>query len=276
MAASIRTKLLRSDRQKFILDHTKDDVPDNVVVQLSRLCEALHATSIPEDWQWCWLVSNGKHRGKMPSRLRKLCGVKRLAAPIENILTKTREQMPKKWMYVLDVTFTIDWKDGAFGDGGSCYWLGDKSKIDIMNMCGFGALRRWKLPRTLDLKAPDAKSKLESRLSELRGYGRTWLAPDVPERGMLTIYNAYPSGWYIDEAAEIFCETLPRMTGLLDVKFVHCQGYIEPTGNSNIYLNGSCRIVGTETQLEQWDGFQDNKKVRVKLERMRETFVYGR
>jgi hypothetical protein len=268
---SARTKLLRVERKKFPLIVGSDIVPDETANNISRLLRVIHRTSIPDDWNWSWQVNNGKYRGKMPRRLRNLCGVKRLCDPVEHILMRCREDMPKPSIYVMDVTFNIDWKDGAFGDGGSCYWLGNKERIEMMDMCGFGAVRRFNVPNHIKATDDNVMNKLESRMDRFSGYGRAWLAPDKPYTGMMTIYNSYPSGWYISECADLLCKILPEMMGD-GCQYTHMKTYISPTGSSTLYLNGDSRTIGTHEQMKQWlrmvDSNEDTPTVPVRLERM--------
>jgi len=262
---SIRTKLLRVDSQKFILHKRSDYVPLSAQKTLSALCSVFHGKEIPHDWDWSWNTNNGEFRGKMPRRLRKLCGVELLAQPIENILQKTREDMPSPEMYVIDVTFNIDWRDGAFGDGGSCYWNNNSQRIKYMERYGYGAVRRYRLPSGLRADSPDAERRVMETIDSLLGYGRAWIAPDLPEEGALCIYNTYPSGFYNREFADIFAQLLPKMINEPEKVFSHCRCSFDIMSGSIMYLNGDGELICEDNKISDWEGRHDTKSVRVDL-----------
>ena len=258
MQPSIRTKLLRVENRKFVVHIGDDIVPPSYRFRIKSLCLLFHKTLIPPDWDWRWKVNNGEYRGKMPRRLSKLCGCK-LHELIVEILHNVREEMPSPLTHIIDVTFYIDWKDGAFGDAGSCYWNSARSKIIVMNRNGFGAVRKYVTPKNVTPGNIDVQT-----LDKVRGYGRAWLAPDVPEKGMLAIYNSYPPGLYVSEFADIFCKALPKMVEEEKTSFSHWAGQLRPTGNSNCYINGLCRVIGPEDKIKKYG--QEIKKVKISLE----------
>src|SRR5574337_778366 len=83
--------------------------------------------------EWRWL----NHRGTLPKRISKWYYdtyhkkmSEKLASTIGNIVRKNT--IPNK-EYHFDFTKSFTWKDGDFGDAGSCFW-GDRAEIKTRMM----------------------------------------------------------------------------------------------------------------------------------------------
>lgn len=84
--------------------------------------------SLPDNWDWHWLVTTGDIVGKFSKRVRKYYythhGLKSPDAFITEIGNLARQHTVNQLTYYVEFTARFNWQAGDFGDRGSCYWGG--------------------------------------------------------------------------------------------------------------------------------------------------------
>jgi hypothetical protein len=87
---------------------------------------AIRLPSLPDDWEWRWLVIRGEYRGTFPKRVRayywKTFNIKCPDTFIEAIGNIARDHSTLALTYRFEFVDRVDWQPGDFGDHTSCYW----------------------------------------------------------------------------------------------------------------------------------------------------------
>jgi len=136
--------------------------------------------SLPADWQWQYLATEGLYRGKFAKRVGKFVhntiGEKLTEAQRAWLGKVAREhQADKDKPMYFDVTDRFDWHDGDYGDGGSCFWDSNQGARIAMEGDGrFYAIRFY-------------NDRYKEK--EYSGVGRAWL--HVVDDQCVVIFNAY-------------------------------------------------------------------------------------
>lgn len=138
---------------------------------------------LPNDFGWVWATNRGTLPKRITSYYYKNWQYKLAPEIVTELGNLGKLHASKAQTIVLDMTDNIDWNDGAFGDGGSCFW-GEKSGAKAMiEKHGF-AIRAY--------KARDGYPIIENEpidWPKLRGYARAWLAEI--RKNTLVVFNGY-------------------------------------------------------------------------------------
>ena len=196
-------------------------------------------------------------KGKLAKRFRKLLHIqgwkiddKALADMGEffsRIVPTTTESV------VFSFTQKLTWRDGDFGDSGSCYWGGySHARTDVIPANDGGAILFWNSDEFDAAVKELGEEKLlgmkrQELLQNVSGIGRAWILPcdslpyvdDDESAGNHLIFNLYSRSHNVRK------ETLPSL--LADTFDTPCQKIsLESSANETgaIYLNGDGYAIG--------------------------------
>lgn len=149
------------EKQTFVLSDggvidnaAKEDITDKIIGHYNL-------PALPEDWSWEWFIHKGIYAGNFGTRVGKY---------YYRVHKRNLEDNHKTWInnrakrgtmmdeLTFDFTNEFNWRDGEFGDDGSCFWGGRAgAKEMILSANGFafrvfksnvGHGRCWIIPRT--------------------------------------------------------------------------------------------------------------------------------
>lgn len=138
--------------------------------------------ALPENFEWVWATNRGTLPKRIQSYYYKEHGVKLPVHLIATLGNVGRTHSSESKVIVLKFTDSVDWQDGDFGDGGSCFW-GEKSGAKEMIEKNGWALCAYKVRPNSEI---DESAPIDWR--QWRGYARCWIA-DVGNR--LIVFNGY-------------------------------------------------------------------------------------
>ena len=119
-----------------------------------------------------WVVKKGKYAGTFPKRIAKSIKAiyKKKIDPkiLGNLGELAKRHTVEARGYRLDFTSSFDWRAGAFGDEGSCFWGDHSGALAMIAEAGGLAVRFYD--------------------DDDRGYGRAWM---IPFGKHWIIFNAY-------------------------------------------------------------------------------------
>jgi hypothetical protein len=128
--------------------------------------------SLPDDWDWIWLLETGDYKGTFPKRVRNYYyKVHRLKCPdtfIQEIGNLARAHSSDGLTYTFDFTDQIDWEAGDFADDSSCYWNDRAGAKQMIEDNGGWAVRFFE---------------------DVDGIARAWVAPIHDD--MYIVFNGY-------------------------------------------------------------------------------------
>jgi len=183
---------------------------------------------LPNDWQWVWVVQRGEYAGTMPKRIAKyffkVHGLKFPQAQLVELGNLAKAHSSELKTYTFEFANQIDWEDGDFGDGGSCWW-GDYSGSRVM----------WDNNNGLSIRFYNEHN---------HGYARAWVMEIDTE--LYTVMNGY--GLSTLRITRIFAQFMG-----LTYKQIH----LHNSASSSLWINGSTGyIVGrfeVISEIETWD-----------------------
>lgn len=138
-----------------------------------------------------WHTKEGSLPKRLAKEVKRQTGVKLSNDTLGKIGSLADKHCPKTSQYTFDITETIDWQDGDFGDSGSCYW-------------GCHASARYKLQsqhNAFAIRFYDGR----------RGMGRAWI---VVQDGKAFLFNAY--GVNLTTQSRVLAQHLGAQYGELD------------------------------------------------------------
>jgi hypothetical protein len=176
-----------------------------------------YGVRIPDREEWKkWMHTEGDYKGSLPKRIGKLVrevsGEKVDAQTLSEIGNLARGHTMEAEVLYLDFKRKIDWRDGDFGDNGSCYWGCNAGAKEMIENAGGCAVRYWKKYDGIEWSerccygpngefyigtSDDLKRKhgagtyayMQSKLrQEYEGVARAWLLPYGPD---WVVFNAY-------------------------------------------------------------------------------------
>lgn len=94
---------------------------------------------------WRWLQESGEFKGTFPKRYAsfayKMFNIRLNSATLEELGNRAKASLIPGSEYDIKFTRDLDWENGTFGDGSSCFWGGRISARDIIKENnGFGVL----------------------------------------------------------------------------------------------------------------------------------------
>jgi hypothetical protein len=206
---------------------------------------------LPDDWEWTAksdgkkVLSDGnKYSGRFTRRYSQFVyKTTKISVPVDwlekmgNIVASHSE---KNAGYSIDFTKDLhSWRAGEFGDGGSCFWQSRASARDVMKKHDCFAIRFY--------MGNDPVNKV----SYERGTARAWVVPNVPEQGMLTVFNGY--GFAGDPTRVIVRVLVQHLENTLNMKnAIHYREVRLLNNNSadgNLYINGSRAFIVGEAEV---------------------------
>jgi len=183
-----------------------------------------------------WLVTKGVITGTFPKRIAKYFKQKNISLDSKILgkigdLAKNSANIDTE-KYYIDITNDFNWRDGDFGDDGSCFWGGRSGARKLLKENGGYALRYYE--------------KIDDNF---RGMGRCWFYPINNEN--IVIFNQYPSNFKLVKSARI----LSTLTGY---NYQKC--YLENNGGSVglIYINNGSGYVLSKEPMEENSDFDLN------------------
>lgn len=179
---------------------------------------------------WTWMTK----RGTFPKRLAKYLKQNHEVVVSSDLLGQVGDiagQVAKSaTVYHWDVNFALDWQDGDFGDGGSCYWGGRSAARDMMRGAGAFALRCFSDP-------DDVWS----------GIARAWVYE--VRRGVWVVWNGYGYSTLL----------MARLLALIvggTYKRITLEN--EGTTDGTLWINGGAGyVVGSPADVESFPGWYD-------------------
>lgn len=216
----------------FSLKTPNGDLSREGIYELNDyLYGSLNLGNLPEDFEFTWSTRRGTLPKRVQSYYYKRDGRKLDAGAISELGNIAKRHSGTSQTFLLDFTDNIDWNQGDFGDGGSCFWserTGAKTMIEEHG-CAIRAYRnrsgRWNGELT--------------NYSGLMGYARAWVAPISESR--LIVFNGYG-------------ETTLQFARLLALKFNCSYKRIGLTNNKYedgvLYINSGGMLVGDLKDIE--------------------------
>ena len=194
---------------------------------------------LPYTWDWNLVVTTGPLQGKLTKRIGKFihgCNGKRLSDhDRERIGTIARTNTATTNVHYVDFTEDFDWRDGDFGDSGSCFW-GDNeaARMAMQDDDDYSAIRFYK----------DAEME--------QGIARAWLCE--LSKGAMVVFNGY--GMQTHEIAVVLAQIMEQDTKKQHVvRKISLSNYGQNTGM--LYINagkgfvvGTADAVGNRTALD--------------------------
>jgi len=169
---------------------------------------------LPNNWQWVWIVERGEYAGTMPKRIAKYYfkehGLKFPQSQLAALGQLARSHSSETKTYTFELANQIDWQDGDFGDGGSCWW-GSYSGSRVM----------WDANNGLSIRFYDESGD---------GYARAWVMEIDTE--LYTVMNGY--GLSTLQITRIFAQ----FTGL-----TYKQIHLHNSASSSLWINGSMGYI---------------------------------
>ncbi len=191
--------------QKLQGDDWKALNPDNTKEWLPYL---------PSNWQWVWVVERGEYAGTMPKRIAKYYfkehGLKFPDSQLAELGQLARNHSSDQKTFTFEFANQINWQDGDFGDGGSCWW-GSYSGSRVM----------WDANNGLSIRFFNADDD---------GYARAWVMEIDTE--LYTVMNGY--GLSTLQITRIFAQ----FTGL-----TYKQIHLHNSASSSLWINGSTGYI---------------------------------
>lgn len=219
---------------RLILDHIYSQLLQGETWKASNpTCEIHALPDLPDDWQWAWVINEGRYKGTLPKRIRnyyfKAHGIKCPDSFIEQLGNLARQHSESQTIYQFQIVDEFDWQAGDFGDYGSCYWDGNAGARLMLKENGGLAICFF----------------TQSGM----GYARAWLV-EIGER-LYIIFNGYGIERGVNATltiARIFAQFLN-----VTYKKIGLDNY---RGNS-LYINGGIGyIIGMPESLadiSEWD-----------------------
>lgn len=217
----------------------------------------------PESWDWSWLPEGGKKviieddklsrpivlQGTLPKRIMKFYkdayGANLPSDLISKIGNAIKLDDPSLKDAHWDITPSFDWKDGDFGDKGSCFWGSDRGRArnHIRDNGGF-ALRFYK----------------DANRNNKNGFARAFIIPHRLKDGTETwlITNGY--GLNTQNICRFFATETQHPYKLIDLT-------VDGTWSGTVYINAGGRgyILGPEEKIAkiskvnlQWNTHESN------------------
>lgn len=124
-----------------------------------------------------WITKQGKFPKRFARLIKDRLGIKldnRAMGSIGELAQKIIEYNLKQETGYFDLTSTLDWSRGSFGDEGSCFWSDRSSARDTLEYYGSLAIRFY--------------SEYQP-YSEVFGIGRAWIITKYPDK--IILLNAY-------------------------------------------------------------------------------------
>lgn len=193
-----------------------------------------------------WLVTTGPLQGTLPKRIAHLIyknsGAKIPKGIVSEIGNIAARHCGNGQDYVYDITPDFDWREGDFGDTGSCYWGGRASARDMLKEHDSLAIRFYK---------------------DSKGYGRAWIIFPKPSEVMALegkapeniciVYNSYPSSHPLCRVARL----IATLTGLSYKGPVRLEN--RGSDDGALYINGGkCYVIGSPSDIENITGVNLN------------------
>lgn len=235
LVKSEETKIKLELLKPFILETPDGDISETGQSEIEWAISSAGHPSLPANFEWKWLAGRGTLPKRIQSYLYKEHQIKASPELIANIGNLGKMHASKAGKVVLDFTEKLDWSDGAFGDGGSCFW-GEKSGARDMIEEHAYAVRGYKVREGHTMPATSE----ELRYPMLRGYARAWVADIGDNR--LVVFNGYGENTL----------TFARWLAL----FFSCTyKRIDLTNNGLddgvLWINGACGyLIGAHSKIE--------------------------
>lgn len=209
---------------------SEQDLSSPLWRQMNPDSHRFYLPTLPDTWQWVWLVQRGEYRGTFPKRVNqyyhKTHGLqcpKEFLSAVGNI-AKAHSNEPIT--YTFDIVNRIDWHDGDFGDGGSCWWWPSQEYAKTMLIDNGGLAIRF--------------------YEDGQGYGRAWL---VPIDDFYILFNGY--GF----AGDSTLTTARMFAAFMGLQYQRIHLTNNGNASGTLYINGGRGyVIGTGERI---DGFTD-------------------
>lgn len=182
------------------------------------LIDWLGGEYMPKVFDWDWVIIKGPLTGTLPKRIARYLYKERDIRLDPSALTEignlAQRHADKTSLYRIDLTQSIDWKVGDFGDFGSCFFGGRAEAMPMLKTNKAFAFRYWKNSKDYSeieiskiVNGTDdggchhkrherclkCQSLIQWKMGKKRpdgliGRGRTWVAPI---QGQVVLFNTY-------------------------------------------------------------------------------------
>src|SRR4029450_13317044 len=166
----------------FILETPDGDISDVGQNEIEWMLSNALLPTLPDDFIWKWTTNRGSLPKRIQSYYYKEHGKKLDSVLIGEIGNQGKRHASVATTLVLDFTKELDWRDGDFGDGGSCFWGKKTGAPAMIEETGY-AVRAYK---PIGAYTPAEALKVSRKR---RGYARAWFAKVSDNR--LIVFNGY-------------------------------------------------------------------------------------
>lgn len=177
---------------KMVSTHRRVKVPDSVPEVISNDAADIIAMTIsnfrntlviPTEIRDAIATETGKPAKRIANYLFKNRQIRLEPEVVSNIgviISRYTRKFPIN-NFFMDFDDTLEWDDGDFGDGDSCFWSSNIAARRHMQDNGYFAVRIWQQYR-------DWQTNL---FGGLCGVGRAWIRPRFPNSSTMLLFNAY-------------------------------------------------------------------------------------
>jgi hypothetical protein len=246
----IHLPLAKIQKQRFVVTTEGNMILPKDRRLIEYQVQTLYHRNIPDDLSWEWT----NEEGKFTKRLAKVIDVSAYDFDynLSTAIQTASFNLPENLIYVADLHFgEISWKDGDYGDGGSCYFnysQASAKRRDYVERCGIGAVRlygskSWAYSKT-KLK------RVRRNKDTMCGYGRAWLIPDQPFDGAAIVHNAYPKGTRITMFAHVLAGIINNELDMKEPYDVSHVSYMKESDSPFFLNSGGCGIVAPASKMD--------------------------
>jgi hypothetical protein len=185
--------------------------------------------------------------GRIGKRILRSSNSRSLGYTLDKVCQRAaRNVVGSDKYYVADITFNgFSWKDGEFGDKGSCYRPNSSYSNGYLNFIrryGVAAVRVYDAELHLDEPGEIAR---DVPVDIFSGWGRAWAIPEQPIDGTVILHNSYPKQTGVVFFGNILASMLNQYKPLKNGDAYVVLNYSYGKKGKNMYMNaqGSCAIV---------------------------------
>lgn len=222
-------------KEKFEFEYGEEEITVNGIEAIISFLEtstgknSVQVSSILRNanMTWDWIVKKGVYSGTIPKRIGKIfhktASISLSPDTLAEIGNIANKYLVKKTTYLFDFTKSLNWRNGDFGDGGSCFWGQRSNARTMISASGGGAFRFF------NSSNPE------------QGTGRLWA---VPHEGNWVLFNFYGRGNLLEKV-----RVIATWSGL-SYRYINLSNHGRSTGV--LWINGeSGYILGTEEAINR-------------------------
>jgi hypothetical protein len=186
-------------------------------------CQYYFLPSLPDNWQWVWVVQKGEYAGTMPKRVSKYYyKALKLRCPetfLQELGNIARKHANDSTEYTFEFVDEFNWSSGDYGDYGACWFHSNSDARQILADAGGMAIRFYN--------------------ANGAGIARAWV---YPTDDMYIVFNGY--GLQTITIARIMATWLG-----MDYKKINLSNW--DRSNGTVWINGGMGyLLGTSATID--------------------------